>query len=306
MILGRNRVPYGGPPQANPNFRPAMPHTRFLTHMDPFANVNRRTAAYGPFHPATMPMPIGPAPSIPAPPPTPMTPAAAASPIGPSGVAGFGFGSTGGTKSHFHATPYTVMRSGMFPGISPSARHIRRGVHDVNRWIHQSTPFQTAPLPPPPPPPMPAPAPGGVKGLMGALFGYSHHHRARRHHWWQLTPPSTEEQAVASTGCETYPPRADGIRVTVCNGRVVKYEDAQGNVNTPDAGSGVEYGSGGMAGFGFPGFRRFVHTASWLTPPGAAYNLYSGRHRHHRRHRHPTYQPQPYTPPPASVPQFGW
>ena len=53
MILGRNRVPYAGPPQANPNFRPGMPHTRFLTNIDPFSNVHRRMAAFSPFHPQT-------------------------------------------------------------------------------------------------------------------------------------------------------------------------------------------------------------------------------------------------------------
>lgn len=284
MILGRNRVPYAGPPQANPNFRPTMPHTRFLTNIDPFSNVHRRMSAYGPFHPATMPNPLGPAPSIPAPPPTPVTPAAANSPIGPAGVSGFGFGSTGGVKMHHHAhnVAYETMRQGMIPGISANARHLHSGIRHAGAFIHRQFPFQTHALPAPPPPPPPAPT--SIKGLMGALFGAGpHRHHARKHHWWQLTPPSTEEQVVAAqTGCETYPPRADGIKVTVCNGRVTKYEDAQGNVNTPDPNSGVEYGSGsGMGGFG--------------------HHAHHGHHGHHRHH--PAMQEQP---PMAGLGFPGW
>jgi hypothetical protein len=334
MILGRNRLPYAGPPQANPNFRPGLPHTRFLTNIDPFSTVHRRMASYSPFHPQTMPMPIGPAPSVPAPPPTPVTPGAAASPIGPGGVSGFGFGSTGGTKMHMHVgSPYRTMRQGMIPGIHASGRHLRAGVHHAGALIQHQYPFQTAPLPmmaPPPPPP----APTSIKGLMGALFGAGPHHRhARKHRWWQLTPPSTEEQTVAAqTGCETYPPRADGIKVTVCNGRVTKYEDAQGNVNTPDAESGVEYGSGSgmghahhrhhhhhhpaaqpMAGFGFPGFNRGFRREGFRPGgfnPGFRPGIQpAGVFPHGQRRRHHWWehqQPQYDAPPnPAPVPAFG-
>lgn len=36
--------------------------------------------------------------------------------------------------------------------------------------------------------------------------------------------------AQPAPSCETYGPRVDGIRVTVCDGRVVSMEDAAGNV----------------------------------------------------------------------------
>ena len=244
MILGRNRLPYGGPSQASPNFRPSMPHTHFLSQNNPFNTVMRRTAAYDPFRPMTQPLPIGPAPTMPTPPPAPITPAAAASPIGPAGALHGAFGSTGGTRPHFHMqSPYAIMRQGMIPGVHPSANNLRRGVRNARGVVRMSMPFQTRPLPPPPPPP-PAPvavAPSGVKGLLGSLFhpgGFrpGMHPRPRRHRWWQLNPPSTQEQVVAeqtTPGCETYPPRADGVKVTVCNGRAVRYEDAQGNVTYP-------------------------------------------------------------------------
>lgn len=300
MILGRNRVPYAGPPQAHPNFRPSMPHTRFLTHMDPFASVHRRMSAYGPFHPATMPMPIGPAPSVPAPPPAPVTPAAAASPIGPGGVSGFGFGSTGGTHAHHHMhnVMYETMREGLIPGIQANARHLRAGVRHAGAFVRRQYPFQTRALPPPPPPP-PLPAPTSIKGLMGALFGAGHHHHhARKHHWWQLTPPSTEEQVVATqTGCETYPPRNDGIKVTVCNGHVTKYEDAQGNVTVPgEYNAYPESATGPMAGLGFSWFHRQRRFR-----PGFQPGIAPHRRRHHWWERQ---QPQ-YAPPPAPVPAFG-
>lgn len=321
MILGRNRVPYAGPPQANPNFRPGMPHTRFLTNINPFSNVHRRMAAYSPFHPATMPMPIGPAPSVPAPPPTPVTPAAANSPIGPSGVSGFGFGSTGGTKMHMHVgSPYRTMRVGLIPGIHASGRHLRAGVHHAGALVQHQYPFQMAPLPPPPPPPPPVPT--SIKGLMGALFGAGpHHHHARKHRWWQLTPPSTEEQTVAAqTGCETYPPRADGIKVTVCNGRVTKYEDAQGNVQTPgDYGAYPEMNTN-TAGIGFPGGWGNRGGNGWGARGGGGWGQRGGfqpgmqpgiqaqpgggfphRRRHHWWERQ---QPLPYVPP-TPAPAFG-
>ena len=38
-------------------------------------------------------------------------------------------------------------------------------------------------------------------------------------------------QVSAPSACETYAPRLDGISVTVCNGSVVRYTDASGNVS---------------------------------------------------------------------------
>lgn len=271
MILGRNRLPYAGPPQANPNFRPTMVNTRFLTHMDPFAHVSRRMAAYDPFHPMTMPNSLGPAPMMPvAPPtpPTPVTPGAAAAPIPPTAAMHGAFGSTGGVKAHFHMNPYTVMRQGLIPGVRPDANHLRWGVRHAHSWVEQSMPFQTAPLPPPPPPPPPpvAVAPGGTKGFFGALLGRHHYYRRARHrHWWQWNPPSTEEQSAAvvqNDGCEWIPNSVTGISKQICNGRVVSYKDAQGNVLNPaDYGAYPEGGMSGGLGFSWPhfGFRRFGH-----------------------------------------------
>lgn len=284
MLLGRNLVPFTTPPQASGAFRPSMPRMGFWSNMRPFTSMSpmRATSA------AWMPTPhnaIGPAPSMPAPPapPTPVTPGAAASPIAPTAAMHGAFGSTGGVKAHFHSNPYMVMRSGMIPGVSPSARHIRHGVHTAGAWVHQSMPYQTAPLPPPPPPPPPpaAVAPGGTKGLLGALFGRPMHHRARRRHWWQWNPPTTEEQMVADQPCEWVTDSVSGISKQICNGRVVAYRDASGNVQRP--GDYGAYPEGQMSGLGFPGFSSFRRLAHY-TPAGFAYDHL--RPHHHRRHRH--------------------
>jgi hypothetical protein len=291
MLLGRNLVPFTTPPQASGAFRPSMPHMRFYSNMRPYNTMAPRRATSAAWYP-TPQNAIGPAPSMPPAPPTPMTPGAAASPISPTAAMHGAFGSTGGVKAHFHMNPYMVMREGMIPGVHPNANHLRWGVRHAHAVVHQSMPFQTAPLPPPPPPPPPpvAVAPGGTKGFFGALFGHPMHHRPRHRKWWQLNPPSTEEQAVAvasNDGCEWINDSVSGISKQICNGRVVAYKDAQGNVNRPDPNSGVEYGSG--AGFGFPGFRRFEHyagRAAGFTPPGMAYNALTHHGRHHH-HRHP-------------------
>jgi hypothetical protein len=178
-------------------------------------------------------------------------PAPATAPV-PSagGTAGAGFGSTGGTRVHAHVSAYKVFREGwLAPGTSPSASNIRTGVNNAWNRVNSSMPFQTAPLPPPPPPPAPA-MPTATHGFFGA------HHRPRRHRWWHLNPPSTQEQMVAANdGCETYPPNMDGLRITVCGGRVTKVEDAQGNVRAPHS---PDFAGGGL---GFPGFRHFAHYA---------------------------------------------
>lgn len=278
MLLGRNLVPFTTPPEASGAFRPSMPNMHFYSNMRPFATMTRMPATSAAWYP-TPRNAIGPAPSMPvAPPtpPTPVTPGAAAAPIPPTAAMHGAFGSTGGVKAHFHMNPYTVMRQGLIPGVHPSASHLRAGVRNAHAWIEQSMPFQTAPLPPPPPPPPPpapaAVAPGGTKGFFGALFGRPYHHRprARHRHWWQWNPPSTEEQSVAvaqNDGCEWIPNSVTGISKQICNGRVVSYKDAQGNVLNPaDYGA---YPEGGMSGLGFtwPHFgRRF------------------GRHPHMRRH----------------------
>lgn len=275
MILGRNRTPFTTPAAASGAFRPTMPGMRFYSHFDPFALVNTRMQSMpGAYYPPA-PNAIGPAPSMPAPPPPPVTPGAATSPVGPAAGMSGAFGSTGGTASHFHATPYTVMRQGLIPGVRPNASNIRMGVHRAPGWVHQSMPFQTAPLPPPPPPPPPpaavAPAPGGVKGLLGAIFhpGYGHRRRPRRHHWWQWNPPSTQEQTVAAVApsqpsCEWVNDYTTGIAKEICDGRVVSYRDAHGNTINPDAYGA--YGQGTMSGLGFP---------------------FPGWGRRHRRHVHP-------------------
>lgn len=243
MILGQNRTPYSGPEAASGAFRPGLPGTGFYSHFNPFIQVmERMPAVAGMYRPGLNPnMGPGPAPTMPAPPPVVTTPAPTTAPSA-GGMAGSGFGSTGGTRMHSHVNPYMVMRQGMIPGVMPSGANIRAGYQNVSARVDRSFPFQTAPLPPPPPPPAPpvATAPGGVKGLMGALFGDSDElgrwrgRRPRRHRWWQINPPSTQEQVYADLEkCETYPPDLYGIKKTVCGGRVTRYEDAQGNVRIP-------------------------------------------------------------------------
>ena len=272
MLLGRNLVPFTTPPEASGAFRPSMPHMHFYSNMRPFDTMAPMRATSSAWYP-TPQNAIGPAPSMPAP-PAPVTPGAAASPIGPAAAMHGAFGSTGGVKMHSHMNPYKVMRNGLIPGVHPNASHLRWGIHNARSVIHQSMPFQTAPLPPPPPPPPPpaAVAPGGTKGFFGALFGRPHHRRARHRHWWQWSPPSTEEQSVAvatNDGCEWVPNAVTGISKQICNGRVVAYKDAQGNVQRPG-----EYNAypESMSGLGFPPFGPFGHRR--------------GHHFHPRHHRH--------------------
>jgi len=297
MILGQTRTAFDppGPPHAK------LPHTGFYSgNFWPFSQVMHRMHAFPAYRPPLVPgagpqalppvpPPVAPAPGpavaatqVPssAPAPTPLPTAA-----GTNGFGGSGFGSTGGVRGHFHVDPYMVMRSGWIPGVSPSGSNIRAGVNNAGARIQRSMPFQTAPLPepppPPPPPPAAAPAPAATHG-----FGYAHHGRPRRRHWFSrmINPETVAEvqsrEASNPSGCETYPPRADGIKVTVCNGRAVKYEDAQGNVLNP-ADYGAYPSGGGMAGFGFPGWHSRWNPANY-TPAGMAYNALAPHHPHHR------------------------
>jgi hypothetical protein len=276
MILGQTRTPFD--PPVPPHAK--LPHTGFYSgNIWPFSEVTNRMRAFPMYRPPLVPgmgPQMLPAPPPPAPPPGPaavQVPSSAPTSAAMHGsFGGAGFGSTGGTKGHFHVDPYMVMRSGWIPGVSPSGSNIRAGVHNAGARIHRSMPFQTAPLPPDAPPPMPMPAP-----MPAATHGFGR--PPRRRHWLSrmINPETVSEidTRAAAGGCETYPPRADGIKVTVCNGRIVKYEDAQGNVNTN---SGVESGSG-MGGFGHHGHHH-RHHAEQQAMAGF------GHHGHHHHHHH--------------------
>lgn len=307
MILGQTRTTFD--PPAPPHAK--LPHTGFYSgNFSPFAQVMHRMHAFPSYRPPMVPgagpqmlppVPVAPAPGpavaatqVPssAPTPTPLPTAA-----GTNGFGGSGFGSTGGVRGHFHVDSYMVMRSGYIPGVSPSGSNIRAGINNAGARIQRSMPFQTAPLPPPPPPPAPvvvAPVPAATHGFG---FGYAHHgghahHGGRRRGWFSrmISPETVAEvqsrEVSNPSGCETYPPRADGIKVTVCNGRAVKYEDAQGNVTSP-ADYGAYPSGGGMAGAGF----GFSWNPLHYTPAGMAYNAvtHHGGHPHHRRHRYHPY-----------------
>ena len=125
MILGNHTGGFVRPAAANPNFHPRMPHTGFLTNIDPFSLVSRRMGAdrgiYRPPYPPVM----GPQalPDVPMP-AAPVVPKAG----GMAGFGGAGFGSTGGTghPGHFHMpSPYRTMRGGFIPGIRPNGSNIR-------------------------------------------------------------------------------------------------------------------------------------------------------------------------------------
>ncbi len=171
---------------------------------------------------------------------------------------GGGFGSHGGVQKHSHVDPYMVMRSGMIPGIDPSGANIRSGYQNALARVNRSMPYQSMPLPPPPPPPpMPAPAATHGFGFPGGGFFRRHlpmppginrpgPHHHRHHHMMQpqyqqpyqpptYTTPGAAPQfgAPGSDGCEWVGPRVDGISVKICDGRVISYKDAQGNVMTP-------------------------------------------------------------------------
>lgn len=241
MILGTPRNPFDRPAAASGSFQPRMPGTGFFSHFQPLTMVMQAMPAatgYRPPYPPTMgPTPL-PAVPLPAPP----------APVAPGGTKGFGaagFGSTGGVRGgggHSHVNPYSVIRSGMFPGINPSGRDIRAGVRNAGARVHRGFPFQTAPLPAlPPPAPAPVVAPGGTKGFgyfgddeFGVPPGWRRPRPMRRRRNWFSRAIAPETYAeVAQPECETYPPNIDGLRKTVCGGRVVRIEDQYGNVRIP-------------------------------------------------------------------------
>lgn len=77
----------------------------------------------------------------------------------------------------------------------------------------------------------------------GAFTPGMHPHHRHHHHpgymsqqpYQPYTPPSNPPAfgAPGSDGCEWVGPRVDGISVKICDGRVVSYRDASGNVMTP-------------------------------------------------------------------------
>jgi hypothetical protein len=227
MILGAARTPFQRPAGANPNFQPALPDVGFYSHIQPFPGVMQPVSAR--YSRIGLPAQMGPIPlpAVPAAMP-PAAPVAAASPK-PGGVAGAGFGSTGGTRNHFHVDPYMVMRQGMIPGVSQSGSNIRAGVRNAGQRVQASMPFQTQALAPLPqaaiPPVVTAVVPStGIKGFLGALgFPPTVKSRRRKRSWF--SPAVAEQQH-----CETIGPRADGLFVTICDGRVVSMSDGRGNV----------------------------------------------------------------------------
>lgn len=229
MVLGSTRT--GGfvrPTAANPNFHPRMPHTGFMSQIDPFSLVSRRMGAdksmYRPPYPAVMGPQVLPDVPMPA---APVVPKAG----GMAGFAGAGFGSTGGTMHpHMHMpSPYRTMRGGFIPGVLPSGANIRYPTHNTGALIHRNMPYQTAPLRELAPVPV-ATSPGSpAAALHGPMV-----HRRRRNFFSRLIRPETvaENGGMPSGGggCEKIGPRADGLYVTICNGRVTSYSDAAGNV----------------------------------------------------------------------------
>jgi len=234
MILGATRTPYSTPNAAVPGFVPKLPNTGFYSHFHPLHMVTHAmVAAPGMYRP-----PYEPAMGPHALPDVPMPVAPAAAPVAPAlpkpgGVSGFGFGSTGGVQGHTHVSPYRTMRMGMIPGVMPSAANIRAGVRNAGDRVHRSFPFQTAPLPPPPPPPVVvAPAPAATHGF-GRPGGYRGGRRRRS--WisrmWQ--PETVHEVAAQGPTCEWITDSVSGISKQICDGRVVAYKDAQGNILRP-------------------------------------------------------------------------
>lgn len=253
MILGSTRNPFERPAAASASFQPRLPDTGFISLIHPFSRVtNPMWAATGyrpPLNPYMGPVPL---PDVPMP-TAPAVPVAAQT-TKPGGVSGFGaygfgaagFGSTGGVRGmgHHHVDPYMQMRMGVFPGISPSGRNIRAGIRNAGARVQRSMPFQTAELPPLPPPPVVAPAPGPVAGLLGAFGlgrvggwrgrqGHAGFRRPGRRGWFsRMIQPETVQEVQASP-CETVYDSVSGMHKTICNGRVVQYQDAQGNVLRP-------------------------------------------------------------------------
>ncbi len=245
MILGSNRTPFSTPSAAIPGFQPKLPHTGFYSHFHPLTLVTHAmVSAKGMYRP---PLQAGMGPQalpdvpMPGPVPAPVAPALPG-PGGTSGFSGFGFGSTGGTRGHMHVSPYMTMREGIIPGVMPSAANIRAGVTNAGARVHRSFPFQTAPLPPPPPPPAPvAPAAAATHGFGRAGWRAGAHPAAhapvrRRRNWLsRMWAPETIHEVAAQQGptCEWVTDSVSGISKQICDGRVVAYKDAQGNILRP-------------------------------------------------------------------------
>lgn len=230
MILGQSRTPFSTPAAAVPGFLPKLPNTGYYSHFHPFTQVTHAmVSAPGMYRPPYEPA-MGPhaLPDVPMP--------AAAAPVAPAlpkpgGVSGFGFGSTGGVQGHQHVSPYRTMRMGMIPGVMPSAANIRAGVRNASERVHRSFPFQTAPLPPPPPPPVVvAPVPAATAG-----FGYFGASRRKRRGWFSrmISPETVHEVVAQGPTCEWVTDSVSGISKQICDGRVVAYKDASGNVLRP-------------------------------------------------------------------------
>jgi hypothetical protein len=240
MILGQSRTPYHTPAAAIPGFQPKLPRTGFYSHFHPLTLVTHAmVSAPGMYRP-----PLEPAMGPHALPDVPL-PAPAAAPVAPAlpkpgGVSGFGFGSTGGVQ-HSHVSAYRTMRNGFIaPGTMPSGANIRAGVRNAGDRVQRMFPFQTAPLPPPPPPPAPpVPAAAATHGF-GRAGGWRHAGhpamgmRKRRNWLSRMWAPETVHEIAAQTPtCEWVTDSVSGISKQICDGHVVAYKDAQGNVIRP-------------------------------------------------------------------------
>lgn len=250
MILGtgptqQNPVDFTPPNPGGGNI-PKLPHTGFYSgNIWPFSQVMHRMSAFPAYRPNNFqPNNYGlqPLPPI-APPPVAAAPAAPAPGTTPAGTAGAfggsGFGSSGGVRAHGHIDPYTVMRQGMIPGVSPSGSNIRNGYMNAGARVEASMPFQSHPLAPSALPAAPAPMPTNTHGGLGFSWNPVH--------WFSRPRPrmastvaaqnphmrgfgAAQRKAYSKMGCEVVGPRLDGTYVTICNGRVVMVEDSVGNV----------------------------------------------------------------------------
>ena len=258
MILGDNRIPFQTPEAASPNYFPSLPKTGWYSgNIWPLSQVMHRSTAYRAYNPGVNPNAFPTPPVFPA--PTPVTPTAAApgpNPGATHGAGAFGvagFGSHGGTRKHFHVSPYQVMRSGWIPGVDPSGSNIRDQVSNARLRIGRQMPFQSAPLEPlPPPATLPAaPAPASTAG-----FGAPWWRRRRHHHPYALAPVA----ATQTSSCEWLGPRLDGTFVEVCAGRVTRYRDRDGSVRDapsyPMAGGDAVLGDHDEMGRPMGWFRR--------------------------------------------------
>lgn len=235
MILGDNRIPFQTPPQASPGYFPKLPRTGWYSgNIWPFSQVMERSTAFPAYNPGVNPnaFPSGPV-QFPAPAPA-TPPAAAASTPGDSGTHGAGafgvagFGSHGGTRKHFHVSPYMVMRSGWIPGVDPSGSNIRSQVSSARARIGRQMPFQSRALAPLPAPAVAAPLPAVPAPAATSGFGFPGFRR-RRHHPHAIAPIAPAMVASQTSTCEWLGPRLDGTFVEVCNGHVTRYRDRDGS-----------------------------------------------------------------------------